>query len=145
MGRRRVTAALRAQVARRANWCCEYCKSPQRFCPDAFSIDHIHPRSRSGRDELSNLAFACQGCNNAKYDHTAARDPTTGAAVALFNPRLDPWTEHYHWDESFTLIVGITATGRATLDLLKLNRPTVQNLRKLLHDSGFHPPREKDR
>jgi hypothetical protein len=143
MRRRRVTAGQRAEVARRANGCCEYCRCPQRFCPDTFSIDHILPKARRGRDELSNLAFACQGCNNAKYDHTTARDPTTGVTVRLFNPRLDRWTEHFEWAENFTRVVGITAIGRATIDLLRLNRPQVQELRKLLHAAAFHPPQEQ--
>ena len=135
-----MTPAQRAEAAHRANWCCEYCKTPQRFCPDTFSIDHILPTSRRGRGELTNFAFACQGCNNAKYDHTTARDPLSGATVRLFNPRSDRWAEHFEWEESFTLILGITAIGRATIELLKLNRPQVRNLRQLLRAAGLHPP-----
>ncbi|HXE53831.1 MAG TPA: HNH endonuclease signature motif containing protein [Tepidisphaeraceae bacterium] len=140
MPKGRLTAAQRGRVARRANGLCEYCKCPQGFCPDAFSIDHIQPRSRRGSDALANLAFVCQGCNNSKYNRTSARDPATGASTRFFNPRVDRWSEHFKWDESFAQIVGTTAIGRATIDLLKLNRPQVQNLRKLLHDAGLHPP-----
>ena len=37
-------------------------------------------------------------------------------------------------------IVGITPIGRATIDLLKLNRVNATNLRKLLKMAGLHPP-----
>lgn len=30
------------------------------------SVDHVHPRSKGGTDELSNLVLCCEGCNSAK-------------------------------------------------------------------------------
>ncbi len=48
-------------LAQRAKGCCEYCKSEIRFSADPFSVEHIIPRSKGGTDELSNLAFSCQG------------------------------------------------------------------------------------
>ena len=140
MARRRTTT-LRAEAAKRAGGYCEYCRSPERFSPATFSIDHILPTSRGGPDELSNLAFACQGCNNAKYNRTTGRDPVTGAEVALFNPRKDSWADHFRWSNTFRRIVGITATGRATVELIRLNRQQLQELRKLLRTAGLHPPR----
>jgi len=38
------------------------------------------------------------------------------------------------------MIVGRTATGRATVDALHLNRPELINLRHILYRLGEHPP-----
>jgi hypothetical protein len=48
MPSRRVSAALRDLVGQRADWCCEYRKTPERFVSDSYSMDHILPRSRGG-------------------------------------------------------------------------------------------------
>jgi hypothetical protein len=39
--------------------------------------------------------------------------------VSLFHPRRDAWPEHFAWRG--TLIVGQTAIGRATVQLLAMN------------------------
>lgn len=64
----RIGADLREQVSVRANSCCEYCRSQARYATQAFSIEHILPRVQGGATSLDNLALACQGCNNHKYD-----------------------------------------------------------------------------
>jgi hypothetical protein len=38
------------------------------------------------------------------------------------------------------LIIGRTATGRATIEALHLNRPELLNLRRALRAVGAHPP-----
>jgi len=142
MPMRRISSDRRAQVAARANGYCEYCKSPERFSTEVFSVDHVLPRARGGTSHFSNLAFACQGCNSAKYDHISARDPASGATVSLFNPRAHLWASHFRWNRSFKRIIGITATGRATIITLELNRDRLQNLRELLRAAKLHPPQE---
>lgn len=47
--------------------------------------------------------------------------------------------DHFCWDENFTLILGTSPIGRATVDRLKLNRTGVVNLRKVLVERGEHP------
>ena len=136
-----ISPSKRKEVIERANFLCEYCISSQDFSPTSFSIEHIHPKSRNGSDEMENLALACQGCNSYKSDKITAIDPISGQNVPLYNPRKDVWEEHFLWDEDFTKIVGTTAKGRATVELLKLNRQEVVNLRKLLHLFGEHPPK----
>src|SRR5438132_11688027 len=89
-------------VAERARDAGEYCRSQARFSTHSFSVDHIVPLKAGGSEELENLAFACQGCNNHKYTKTAARDPVSGALVSLFNPRLQLWPDHFLWSADFT-------------------------------------------
>jgi 5-methylcytosine-specific restriction endonuclease McrA len=140
MSDERVPAWLKVQVAERASDCCEYCRSQARFAMQAFSAEHIEPRSQEGTNALDNLALACQGCNNHKYNKTQASDPTTGEQVPLFHPRRQRWQDHFAWSEDCTLIIGLTATGRATVAALQLNRSGLVNLRRILHAAGEHPP-----
>ncbi len=70
-----------------------------------------------------------------------ALDPGTDTIALLYNPRQDRWEEHFEWSEDFLTIIGLTPSGRATVDLLRVNRAEVVNLRRVLHMVGEHPPR----
>ena len=45
--------------------------------------------------------------------------PVTETEAPLFHPRQQEWAEHFAWSADTTQIVGITATGRATVALGK--------------------------
>ena len=136
---KRPSRKLSRLIADRAQWRCEYCRSPAAFSTQPFEVDHIIPRSKNGPTILENLAFSC-GCNSYKGDKTHARDPQTGRVVPLFHPRRQRWLRHFGWSEDFLLIVGHTAIGRATVAALHLNRPELLNLRRILRAAGEHPP-----
>lgn len=140
-----VPAQQKQAVFDRARGCCEYCRSQARFATQAFSIEHIKPRSRGGDSSLNNLALACQGCNNHKYAKTQTPDPISGKLVSLFHPRQQKWSDHFTWNEDFTLIIGLTPIGRATVVALQLNRSSLVNLRRVLYAMGEHPPAEIER
>ncbi|MGH9802229.1 MAG: HNH endonuclease [Blastocatellia bacterium] len=140
MTKRRVSRQLQQLVSERANFCCEYCLSQEAYSPDPFSIEHILPEARGGTNTEDNLARACQGCNNLKYDKTTAIDLITLQEVPLFHPRKDVWSEHFVWNQDLTELVGLTPTGRATVAELKLNRQNVVNLRTVLLIARQHPP-----
>lgn len=123
----------------RAKYLCEYCLSPEYFSPDTFECDHILPFSKKGQSKSDNYALACSGCNGLKYDATHAFDPATGQIAPLFNPRLDIWDSHFCWNENFTIIIGISPIGRATVSRLDLNRAGVINLRIALRKIGEFP------
>lgn len=131
----------RREIEKRAGYLCEYCLSRQDHSPQSFSIEHILPKVKKGTDEIENLALACQTCNNFKYIKTEAIDPLTGLNVSLYNPRKDVWEEHFSWSSDFTEIIGLSPTGRATIEILKLNRKGVRNLRSALYFVGKHPPK----
>jgi hypothetical protein len=116
-----VSAELRRLVEQRAKDCCEYCHSQQRYSAQSFSIEHIIPKQIGGETRAENLALACQGCNNHKATKTEAIDASSGLTVRLFHPRQDRWTEHFSWNADYTLLIGITPIGRATIEALKLN------------------------
>jgi len=139
---RRPTARQKRTVAERAGGRCEYCLSPAAFSPDPFAVEHIQPLAEGGPSRLSNLAYSCQGCNNSKYTHTTALDPTTGERVSRYHPRRHRWSEHFSWSDDFLQLVGRTPIGRATVAQLQLNRLGVLNLRRILRLAGEHPPSE---
>jgi HNH endonuclease len=108
----------------------------------SFSAEHILARSEGGKTNLANLSWACQGCNNHKYNKTRARDPVTGIMVALFHPRQQRWSDHFIWNEDGTLVLGLSPSGRATVEALLLNRKGLVNLRRILFAVNEHPPEE---
>lgn len=83
----RITAESRQRVVERAGGCCEYCRSQAKYAPRSFSAEHILARAKGGMTSLDNLALACQGCNNHKYDKIESRDPASGERRAASSPR----------------------------------------------------------
>jgi hypothetical protein len=98
-----------------------------------------------GADVPENLALACHRCNSRRYNFTTGIDPVTQAAVALFNPRQQVWSEHFCWSVDGLEIIGITLIGRATCDRLDLNDTqhddgAIRRARRLWMQGGWHPP-----
>jgi len=130
----------RASIIDRARGCCEYCRSQARFATQSFSIEHIIPRSKGGRNTVDNLALSCQGCNNHKYNKLQGYDPVSREAVSLFHPRRQCWSTHFTWNDDYTLVIGLSPIGRATVETLQLNRTGLVNMRRVLYAMGEHPP-----
>ena len=144
MSEKYIPAELRRLVADRARQCCEYCRTQAQYSADSFTVDHITPRSLGGPTTAENLALCCQGCNQHKSTRTSVPDPVTGSPVPVFHPRAQRWDEHFAWNENFTLMLGLTPTGRATIEVLQLNRPGLINLRRVLYTIGEHPPKQEN-
>jgi hypothetical protein len=112
---------IEAFVHQRAGYRCEYCRVHQRYYPDfTFHVEHIVARQHHGSDDPENLALACHLCNSKKGPNLSGLDPDTGELTRLFNPRTDVWDEHFRLDESGQ-IVGLTAIGRTTAEVLGMN------------------------
>jgi hypothetical protein len=144
MSERHIPAELRRRVEARAGGRCEYCKSLASISSQPFSIEHILPRARGGTGREENLALACQGCNNHKYDKIEVRDPASGDVVPIYHPRSDRWDDHFAWSDDFARILGVSPTGRGTVVALRLNREGLVNLRRVLYAAGKHPPPKPD-
>lgn len=140
MSDERIPSDVRQLVVDRARGCCEYCRSQSRFAMQSFSVEHIIPLSKGGSSKADNLALACQGCNNYKYNKTESYDSITLQKARLYHPRQHYWADHFVWNEDYSLIIGLTPTGRATVETLHLNREGLVNLRKVLYQMGEHPP-----
>lgn len=60
-----------------------------------------------------------------------ARDPSTGEMVGLFNPRAQRWEDRFEV-QADSAILGTTSTGRATVELLQMNRRVALEIRHQL-------------
>jgi hypothetical protein len=63
-------------------------------------------------------------CNGRKYNKVAGIDPLTQELAPLFNPRKQQWQDHFTWSEDGLLIIGLTPTGRATVETLRVTFST---------------------
>ena len=133
-----ITTALHAEVVLRAGNRCEYCKLSQLGQEATFHIDHVVPRAAGGPTVAGNLALACVSCSLRKWANQTATDPDAGEEVSLFNPRTQSWAEHFRWD--MERIVPLTATGRATVAALAMNRPVILAIRQEETARDRHPP-----
>jgi hypothetical protein len=140
MAKHSLPASTKKFVAARANGCCEYCFSQAEYATHPFSVDHIQALSKGGTDDLENLAYCCQGCNNFKFSKSEGLDPQTNTVVTLYNPRVHEWSSHFRWNENATLLIGISPVGRATAVALRLNRPSLVKQRAIYTAYGIHPP-----
>jgi hypothetical protein len=136
----KLSTDLLKQVRQRAEFLCEYCHTNERWQYVRFTIDHVIPLLEGGPDSLENLALACFHCNRRKSNKRTAIDPQTGEVVSLFNPRTLQWAEHFVWSADRLRIISKTATGRATLALLELNRERISQIRQADIEVGRHPP-----
>lgn len=134
---RHVPAQLRRFVLHRGGERCEYCQLSQAGQEATFHIDHIRPVAAGGESVAENLALACVSCSLRKSAKQIAFDPEPKTEVPLFNPRRDVWSEHFLWDG--VRVVGLTATGRATSEILALNRPLILTIRQEETTLGRHP------
>lgn len=144
MTKQRIPNNLRKQVRERALGYRKYCLCPESHATQGHSLEHIFPEELGGLSSEDNLDLACQGCNNIKYNKTEALDPVNRELAPLFHPRRDQWHEHFTWGEDGLTLTGITPTGRATVEALRLNRRGVLNLRRLLLQDGKHPPEHRN-
>lgn len=135
-----VPVALRAEVRERFANLCEDCRSAERLTVVTFELEHITPRAAGGETHFANLCLACPSCNRHKATRQRAVDPETGEWVALFHPQQDRWHEHFAWAEGDTVLRGMTPTGRATIEALRLNREQLTRVRRLWVKLGEHPP-----
>ena len=135
-----IAQPLREVVRARDQRRCAYCHTTEENCGLRMHIDHIVPESANGPTSAENLCAACFSCNIAKSAQQSAADPLTGERVALFHPLQQRWREHFAWDTSLTQIEGVTACGRATVQALQMNNPTVVQARRRWVSAGWHPP-----
>ena len=132
---------LIAAVRNRAAGRCEYCQLPADLHPGPFEIEHVIPQKHGGATVLGNLAYSCLHDNRHKGSNLAGIDRFTSRTklVRLFNPRRHKWNRHFYWDGP--TLMGRTAIGRVTVQVLNLNDPTRIALREELIEEGLFPPR----
>ena len=134
-------ASLRQRLAEADDGRCVYCQTAVENTGQPLTIDHVVPHAQGGPTEFDNLCLACRSCNEHKGGVTSAEDPLTGGETPLFPPRRHRWQEHFAWDESRCLILGLTPIGRATIAALAMNNEVIIDARRRWVSAGWHPPR----
>lgn len=126
----------------RAQDCCEYRHVPSWFDPLPLHGEHVISKKHHGRSVLSNLALGCPACNLFNAANIAGVDVESGELTRVFHPRTDPWGGHFDWDGA--VLVGKTAVGRTTIDVLQINQPERIRHRELRIQLGDFPPQMTD-
>ena len=96
---RRPVPPTRRTVLQRDNHRCAYCGG------GADTVDHVHPRSRGGRHEWTNVVAACVRCNHRKADRLlheigwelpfVPRAPRWSVAFGTTSVRTEPlWSQY---------------------------------------------------
>jgi hypothetical protein len=130
-------AALRRFVRERAGRRCEYCRLHEDDSDYlAFHVEHVVAKQHGGSDNPDTLCYACAECNWAKGPNLAGL--ISGNLYPLFNPRKRVWQRHFYWD--LTTLVGKTMSGRVTVQVLNINKPTRVRLRENLLFEGRLSP-----
>ena len=75
--------------------------------------------------------------NRAKGSDFGSFDPETGEITLLYNPRQQSWEEHFRLDGA--RIVPLSAEGRVTAFVLKLNDEIRVRARQGLLEAGKYP------
>ncbi len=128
-------AALQRLLRQRAAGRCEYCRLPQAVSGVPFEIDHVIASHHRGRTAAGNLAAACIYFNGYKGPNISGLDPATGKLTPLFNPRRNKWSYHFRYEGGE--LVGRTAIGRMTVEVLRINLPNLVALREVLMEDGL--------
>ncbi len=59
----------------------------------------------------------------------------------LYHSVRQPWDDHFVWSDEGAILVGLTPAGRATIALLRMNRPVLVQMPRYWGALGLHPPR----
>jgi hypothetical protein len=81
--------------------------------------------------------LACARCNRFKGYNVGSYDPKTGALVPFYNPRQQEWSVHFRLEGA--IIQPLTAKGRVTAKMLRLNDPERVEERERLIEVELYP------
>lgn len=129
--------SFKEEVRRRALDRCEYCHLPDSHVVTPYQVEHVIARQHRGSDNLGNLAYSCLRCNLHKGPNLTGIDPQTGKVTRLFNPRRQRWSRHFQ--RKGAVLLGKTAVGRTTVEVLAMNDPDRVALRQELLEQGLLP------
>jgi hypothetical protein len=136
-----IDVALRRLVTERAGSCCEYCLLDQQDSPFSFHIEHIISEKHGGETRAEYLCLSCPECNAFKGSDIGSIDRETGLLTPLFNPRTQSWSDHFRLEG--TQIIALSAEGRVTTFLLRLNSVERTAERTLLIQLNRYPGKNR--
>lgn len=138
MSRSYIPAQLRRTVRDHAGARCEYCLIDEDDTYFGCEVDHIISEKHGGETDAANLAYACALCNRAKGSDIGSVDVVTGTFTRFYHPRNDRWSVHFR--AAGSEILGRTAIGRVTSEILRFNELGRRLERLELIERGRYPP-----
>jgi len=88
---------LRFEVFKRDSFTCQYCG---KSAPDVIlHADHIHPKSKGGLDDITNLVTSCADCNLGK----GARELSDDSVIKKQQAQLEQLQERREQYERLVL------------------------------------------
>ncbi|OLT62129.1 HNH endonuclease [Moorena bouillonii] len=136
MPRHYMTKELKRLVSQRAKSLCEYCLISEQDS-GGCQFDHIISVKHGGETSAENLAYACLYCNLNKGTDLGSIIWRTGDLVRFFNPRRDPWSEHFRLEGA--MIQSLTDIGEVTAIILQFNSSDRLLERQLLIEVNRYP------
>lgn len=140
--RKAIPKSLRAQVAARAHYICEYCLIAEEDTFFGCEVDHIISIKHGGTNDFQNLAYACLACNRAKGSDLASLS-STGELTAFYHPRKNHWELHFLLDG--TQFIPLSSQGEVTIEIFKMNlierlveRNTLSRIGRYLSEEAFN-------
>ena len=133
-----ISDELRRLIISRAGYLCEYCLIHEEDTFFGCEIDHITSLKHGGLTQAENLAYSCLICNRRKGTDLGSILEPGGAIIRFFNPRRDPWKEHFRLDGS--IIHPLTEIGVVTARIFGFNTPERILERETLIAVGRYPP-----
>lgn len=118
MKKETIPDSIKAAVAKRAEFKCEYCHLPDKVSFYNFHIDHIKSLKHGGSSHIDNLAYCCPDCNYCKGSDIGSV-LENDKFIRFFNPRKDKWPEHFVVRDG--MILGKTEIGNVTEHIFKFN------------------------
>jgi hypothetical protein len=117
-----------AEVRQRYQRRCGYCGVSETETGGELTVDHYRPVTSGGDEADDNLVHCCFRCNTYKGDYwPTPADLQRG--LHILHPLLDPVSQHLRQEEGTGRLEPLTPTGRFHIDLLRLNRPQLIDLR----------------
>lgn len=126
--------SYRPYVRRDFEETCAYCVLGELYAagPENFELDHFRPQSKFPdlAQDFYNLYYACHPCNHMKRDHWPPQ-PLQDRGYYLVDLCKDDFEQHFRVQPTGVWI-GLTPAAQYTVDLLRLNRRHLIEVRLLL-------------
>ncbi|WP_157266504.1 HNH endonuclease [Azohydromonas aeria] len=141
--RKSISKKTRFEVFKRDGFKCQYCGAA---APDVLlQVDHIHPVSQDGDNDMMNFITSCQPCNAGKSDRLLSDDTAIKkqqAQMEVLHERREQLEMMLQWREGLKDIEGdqIDAIAKAWQSAVKgswLTDNGLQQMRKLLKRHGL--------
>jgi hypothetical protein len=113
---------------------CAYCLLEEVFAggEENFELDHFRPQSvfPSSANDFYNLYYSCHPCNRIKRDKWPS-ERLRQFGVGIVDLCVDEFATHFRPQRN-GIWQGLTPSGMFTIDLLRLNRRHLVEVRRMI-------------